>query len=55
MNQDVVYELEALRAIYGDDFSDRPPVWNNPSFAIHIHPIGEQRQIFCRYSIGFHV
>ena len=50
MNQDVVYELEALRAIYGDDFEDKPPVWNNPSFNIKIHPIGAAADIHCRFS-----
>lgn len=42
-----MYELEALRAIYGDDFTDRPPVWKNPSFAIAIRPLGDHAQIFC--------
>lgn len=33
-------EVEALQAIYGDDFTERPGVWNRPAFAIHIHPPG---------------
>jgi len=38
-SDDVANEIVALRAIYGDDFEDRPDVWNNTSFAIKIRPI----------------
>ena len=35
-------EVEALQAIYGDDFSERPDkaIWNRPAFAIRIQPVG---------------
>jgi hypothetical protein len=50
MNQDVQYELEALRAIYGADFEDRPPVWNNPHFALRVRPMAaaSPADIYCR-------
>lgn len=32
-------EVEALQAIYGDDFQPRPGVWNRPAFAIRIQPV----------------
>jgi len=33
-------EVEALQAIYGDDFTERPGVWNRPAFAIRVQPVG---------------
>lgn len=36
--EEITEELEVLQAIYGDDFEERPPVWNIPSFAIRIAP-----------------
>ena len=47
LSDDVLYEIEALKAIYGDDYEDRPSVWNNASFSIRIRPI-RQEEIFSR-------
>jgi hypothetical protein len=44
ISEDVIDELEALKAIYGNDFMDRPPVWNIPSFAISIQPTIDEGQ-----------
>lgn len=38
ISEEIENELEALRAIYGDDFEDRPPVWKRPCFAIKVRP-----------------
>jgi hypothetical protein len=35
----VIYELEALKSIYGQDFEERAKVWNNISFAIRVRPM----------------
>lgn len=32
-------EIEALQAIYGDDFEKRPGIWNCPAFAIKVRPV----------------
>jgi hypothetical protein len=39
MGEVVDYEIEALKAIYGSDFEERPNVWNNVSFSLKIRPI----------------
>jgi hypothetical protein len=39
MAEVVDYEIEALKAIYGSDFEERPNVWNNISFSLKIRPI----------------
>ena len=36
LSDEVKEELEVLAAIYMDDFLERPPVWNFPSFAIKL-------------------
>lgn len=41
------YEIEALQAIYGDDFQTEKEVWGNPSFSLRIKPIAfEPDEIF---------
>lgn len=37
-NEDVQNELEALQAIYGDDFEFQESAWNNPCFTIKLVP-----------------
>lgn len=32
-------EVEALQAIYGADFEERPGIWNCPAFAIKVRPV----------------
>lgn len=38
ISEDIENELEALKAIYSDDFEERPPVWKRPCFAIRVKP-----------------
>ena len=38
ISEDIANELEALRAIYGDDFVDQPAVWKRPCFSIRVRP-----------------
>ena len=38
ISEDIENELEALRAIYGDDFEEREPVWKRPCFCIKVKP-----------------
>lgn len=38
ISEEIENELEALRAIYGDDFEERPPVWKRPCFVIKVRP-----------------
>jgi hypothetical protein len=38
INQAIETEIEVLRAIFGNDFYDLPPVWNQPIFAINVRP-----------------
>jgi len=44
MEHDIDEEIEVLRAIYDKDFENRPPVWNRPSFAIHIQSTSSSRE-----------
>lgn len=41
LEDEVVYEMEALQAIYADDFEEKPEVWGNPSFSIRVKPQAE--------------
>ena len=41
VEDDVVYEMEALQSIYAEDFEEKPDVWGNPSFAIKVKPQAE--------------
>lgn len=41
LEDDVIYEIEALQAIYAEDFEERPEVWGNPCFAIKVKPQAE--------------
>lgn len=54
-------EVEALQAIYGDDFTERAGVWNRRAFAIRIHPPGLEEGVtafvvltvkVCRHTTG---
>jgi len=38
ISEEIENELEALRAIYGDDFEEREPVWKRPCFCIKVKP-----------------
>lgn len=39
VKEEVLEELEVLRAIYDHDFEERPSTWQNvPSFAIRVMP-----------------
>lgn len=38
ISEEIENELEALRAIYGDDFVEREPVWKRPCFCIKVKP-----------------
>jgi uncharacterized protein YcsI (UPF0317 family) len=42
MKEDVQNELEALKAIYCDDFVEFPSVWNQPCFIIKVKPTGSE-------------
>ncbi|RYG96065.1 hypothetical protein EON65_54985 [archaeon] len=44
IKEEIREEIEALQAIYDDDFFERPPVWNLPSFAIKIAPSRDEKQ-----------
>ena len=39
--QEKLEELEALQAIYGDDYIHRPKLWNLPSFSINLRSTNE--------------
>jgi hypothetical protein len=43
LSDDVVEELEAIQAIFGSDYHERPPVWNYPSFAINIRATNSEK------------
>ena len=43
----VVYEIEALKSIYLDDFEDRGEVWGSPCFAIKVKPQAEGDMTCC--------
>ncbi len=32
-------ELEVLRAIFVNDFQDRPPIWNQPAFSVKVNAV----------------
>jgi hypothetical protein len=38
ISEEIENELEALKAIYGEDFQERPPVWKRPCFCIRVKP-----------------
>ena len=44
LDEEVLNELEALRAIYGSDFSDKPPVWGRPCFEVNLRPISYENE-----------
>eukprot|EP01031_Cornospumella_fuschlensis_P028317 gene28317-34190_t len=44
VKEEIREEIEALQAIYDDNYFERPPVWNLPSFAIKIAPTRDEKQ-----------
>jgi hypothetical protein len=46
-------EIEALKAVYGKDIEDRPPVWNIPSFAATIY--AEKNLVFLGTAVPIYV
>lgn len=61
ISEEIENELEALRAIYGDDFNERDPVWKRPCFSIKVKPTSsvngeihvEASGKLCEYEIVF--
>lgn len=47
LEDDVIYEIEALQSIYAEDFEERPEVWGYPSFAIKVKPQAEDGVTCC--------
>ena len=45
LTEEVAEELEVLKSIYENDYLERPPVWNLPSFAIRLKSTDSNRNI----------
>ena len=44
-------EVEALEAIYGDDFALKPGVWNRPAFSIRVQPVGLEEGVVAHVTL----